>query len=473
MHTFIYPTKNSYITNESGYESKNFSLDSTLEIKSINTPFKTLNLYITQSVSRSVVCDTNLRNFSGSFIGIDNGFITGSSTIAQIYVSGSSNFVTNNFTGVYSASNVVGYSGSITGSHISGSISGIFSGSTTYVSGTFSNFTGRVCSGSIYVGILDVYSPYLTYISVPTKSRTLMQFDLTEISRSISAGDIARSGSLRYFLTLKNSRALELPLSYNIDAHPINQSWSSGDGRYQLGGSDTGVSWTYRDYSDGQLWNVSGSDFITYPSSSQAFNHTRADIKMDITNIANSWISGSITNHGLILITSLESSSMESNNTLKFFGTETNTIYSPYLDVYWDDNVYSTGSLNSITNPYSIAIQNMKSEYKFGSMPRINVFARAQNPLKNFVRGTQFSQYITSSYLPETSYYSIKDNESEEILIDFDDGTKLSCDGDRNYFVFDTTALPQERYYRILIKVIETSGVVNIFDNKNIFKIVR
>ena len=58
------------------------------------------------------------------------------------------------------------------------------------------------------------------------------------------------------------------------------------------------------------------------------------------------------------------------------------------------------------------------------------------------------------------------------LVIDFDDYTKLSCDGAIHYFRLDTTGLPVERYYRILIKT-EINGEIVIFDNGNIFKVSR
>jgi uncharacterized protein YprB with RNaseH-like and TPR domain len=97
-------------------------------------------------------------------------------------------------------------------------------------------------------------------------------------------------------------------------------------------------------------------------------------------------------------------------------------------------------------------MQNLSKEYKFGSIPRINVFAREKYPLKNFIKGYQQISYLSSSLLPSASYYCIKDNESENIVIDFDDNTKLSSDGNIHYFKIDTTGLPVERFYRILIK---------------------
>ena len=477
MHTFIYPSQDTYITNESGYDGNNFSLDSTLEIKAVNTSIQTEILYITQSVSGSTACDINLYSFSGSFYGNLDGYMPNS----QVFVTGSGSFITNNFSGTIISSSVINYSGSVSGS-FSGTVTGSFSGSvlyvpnkTSYMSGSIIDFTGDISSGSIYSGFGGIYSPYIGYVTDSVISRTLLQFDLSIISQSISNGNINNTGSLGYFLTLKNAQANEVPISYTIFAYPLTTPWYSGDGRYQLGGSNNGVSWDFTNYYSGSQWTSSGGDFVTSSqySSYQVFSNTNSDIKMNIGKIANAWISGSLPNYGLILVTSLETSSMESNNRLKFFGTETNTIYYPYLDVSWNDSIYNTGSLLPAMYPYSVVLQNVKAQYKFGSVPRIDVYSSPVNPLKNFNKATQTNYYITSSFLPSPAYYMIKDNESEEVLINFDQGTILSCDGNINYFMLDTSGLPQERYYKILIKTTDSSGAVNIFDNNNIFKVVR
>jgi len=82
------------------------------------------------------------------------------------------------------------------------------------------------------------------------------------------------------------------------------------------------------------------------------------------------------------------------------------------------------------------------------------------------------NQFLTSSLLPTSSYYCIKDNESEQTIVDFDDATKLSCDGNMHYFILDTTSFAQERFYRILVKVV-TNNEEQIFDNGYIFKVTR
>jgi len=209
--------------------------------------------------------------------------------------------------------------------------------------------------------------------------------------------------------------------------------------------------------------------------SSQAFSYTTSDINVDVTNIVKGWLCGCVPNEGVILMTSLELSGIDNvNGTIKFFSKETNTIYSPYLDVSWDDSVYNSGSMVPLGgyNPYTVVVKNLSREYKFGSLVRINLFAREKSPLKNFVKGTQQSQYLSSSLLSTNTYYAIKDNESENMVVDFDDYTKLSCDGSVHYFNLDTTTLPVSRYYRLLIKT-TINGEVKIFDNGNIFTITR
>ena len=93
--------------------------------------------------------------------------------------------------------------------------------------------------------------------------------------------------------------------------------------------------------------------------------------------------------------------------------------------------------------------------------------------LKTFGKTTQQTEYLVPEYLPTSSFYAIKDNESEEIIVDFDNYTRLSCDyPNGNFFYLDTTGLAQERQYRVLIRV-EDGESKYTFDNGNVFKITR
>ena len=542
MHTFLYPQKDTYITNEVGYVNKNFGIDEILELKAHPNVTRTAIYYQSSSISQSVYTNLELNNFTGNISGsntsIDSSgyanlkFIANSSIsftgslIDGATITGSINGVILNNT--YSASflNGITYGSSgqqsVTLSNVSGSLngfSGSFVGSLTVTSSLIGNFTGSInnasgslnnfygCISGFVYGTQSLYNPYFTYIDVPDYSRILIKFDVTEISKSISNGSI--TSDVTFKLKLKTTQASELPVDYTVYGYPISQSWNMGIGRFSTGGDLVGASWNNKTES-GSLWYISGSNITTgtsasineggtwynkvpltyqYNSSSfctssftgsslicsQSYGYTTSDINMDITNIVKGWICGCVPNEGVILISSLESSTINGiDSTVKFFSKETNTIYQPYIDISWNDSIYTTGSMVPLTGivPYTVVMQNLSKEYKFGSIPRINIFAREKFPLKNFTKGYQQNSYLSSSLLPSASYYCIKDNESENIVIDFDDNTKLSSDGNIHYFKIDTTGLPVERFYRILIKT-TFNNQTDIFDNGNIFKITR
>jgi hypothetical protein len=170
--------------------------------------------------------------------------------------------------------------------------------------------------------------------------------------------------------------------------------------------------------------------------------------------------------------------------TLRFFSKETNTIYSPYLDVAWEDSEIAwmiPGFNTSSAEPIQIrdavvSMKNMAKEYKYGSILRMDVTPRKRYPIKTFARGPsdiqRFSDYLYPYYLPSSSYYVIKDAESEEDVIPYDAYTQLSFDSYGNYFMLDTSGLPQERYFKVQIRA-EQSGSIMTFDIPTPFKISR
>lgn len=538
MHTFLYPQKDTYITNEVGYVNKNFGIDEILELKAHPNVTRTTIYYQSSSISQSVYTNLELNDFTGNISGsntsIDSSGYANLKFIANSSISFTGSLInganiTGSLSGVVSTSSFLngttygssgqqsvilsnvsgslnGFSGSFVGSlTVTSSLIGNFTGSINNASGSLNNFYGCI-SGFVY-GTQSLYNPYFTYIDVPDYSRILIKFDVTEISKSISNGSI--TSDVTFKLKLKTTQASELPVDYTVYGYPISQSWNMGIGRFSTGGDLVGASWNNKTES-GSLWYISGSNITTgtsasineggtwyntvpltyqYNSSSfctssftgsslicsQSYGYTTSDINMDITNIVKGWICGCVPNEGVILISSLESSTINGiDSTVKFFSKETNTIYQPYIDISWNDSIYTTGSMVPLTGivPYTVVMQNLSKEYKFGSIPRINIFAREKFPLKNFTKGYQQNSYLSSSLLPSASYYCIKDNESENIVIDFDDNTKLSSDGNIHYFKIDTTGLPVERFYRILIKT-TFDNQTDIFDNGNIFKITR
>ena len=630
MHTFIYPSQDTYINNSSEFIDKNFGIDEILEIYASNKgtttvytdpnwheapitassygnegwlAYTTSSLFIYSgskwyafNLTSSVIPNTSfIANFTGRLSNVTTN------PKKPLYISGSANYASGSFTG---SMNITSYS-FFTGSWSTGSFSGsvrvgsfftklkvnkrtyTISPLTSSLTGTgsFKNLRGKLlgksntgipCSSSFYSPVTafnsgsftgsfsgsnsklyietltssklyyaDVinfagyfkgkYSGSFTrpstaaYLNYPEFSRTLVKFDINELSKSISSNNISGS-NIKFTLNLKSCGARNLPLNYSIYAYPISQSWNNGNGRYADDGSQLGASWNYKNYDGNGIWygsqitkeyqqvdylltssyssasfeNQGGTWFYKVPASytnkpkwicnstkypslvnaslicSQSFSYgNQSDVTMDITKIVRGWLCGCIPNQGLILLSSLEISTpplQQTNGLLQFFSKDTNTIYSPYVDVAWDDSIFITGSLKSVTGSIQnlITLNYLKDAYKAGSLPKIYVFARDRYPLKNFQKSYQQPSMVTPKYLPTSSYYMIKDAESEEVLIGFDQYTKLSCEPIYgNYFKLQTTGLPQERYLKIFIKTEYIDGTVDITDTQKIFKITR
>jgi hypothetical protein len=555
MHTFIYPSQDTYINNSPDFVNKNFGIDEILEIYASNIgnsvvytdpvwhnapqtassygnngwlAYTTSSLFIysgskwyAYNLTSSVIPGTSfISNFTGRLSNKTTG------TKIPLYVSGSATFASGSFSGSFTSATCVtsSFSGSFSSSSFKGIINTVTS-STLYYTDVV-NFAGYF--KGIYSGSFERPST-ATYLNTPEFSRTLIKFDITELSKSISSNDISGS-DIKFTLNLKACGSRNLPLNYSIYAYPVSQSWNNGNGRYADGGSQLGSSWLYRNYDGNGLWygnSISNSyqqvDYLTNPSyasasfqnqggtwyykvpasytnkpkwicnsikypslvnssliCSQSFSYgQQSDVTMDITKIVRGWLCGCVPNQGLMLLSSLEISTpplQPTNGLLQFFSKETNTIYSPYIDVAWDDSVFNTGSLKPVSGSIQnlITLNYLKEAYKAGSLPKIFVFARDRYPLKNFQKAYQQPSMVTPKYLPTSSYYMIKDAESEEVLVGFDQYTKLSCDPNQgNYFKLQTTGLPQERYLKIFIKSEYQDGTVDITDTQKIFKITR
>ena len=69
MHTFLYPQKDTYITNEVGYADKNFGIDEILELKAHPNVTRTTIYYQSSSISQSVYTNLEVNDFTGNISG--------------------------------------------------------------------------------------------------------------------------------------------------------------------------------------------------------------------------------------------------------------------------------------------------------------------------------------------------------------------------------------------------------------------
>lgn len=327
--------------------------------------------------------------------------------------------------------------------------------------------------------ILEVGKLY--YGSSNDIARTFIKFDVSNIETG---------SNWKAYLNLRSANSEEIPLEYTIYANAVSQSWTMGTGTKFDNITTDGISWKYRDgintWQDNAIGgtavftinttgsaNAEGGTWYSNIEASQSFNNEPDDIRMDVTNIVNVWLSGSI-NDGFIIHHSLQNEENELDyGLLKFFSKETNTIYQPKLEIVYNDFVFNTGSLTPVTgsisdDDYKVVIQNLKNEYPENTKVKIRVKGRDMFPLKTF--GSTFA-YDQTKYLPQTTYYQIEDYKTGETIFPFDDYTKVSCDSTSNYFIMNLSTLPINRTYVLKLKIVE-DGISTIIDDKLIFEIV-
>ena len=341
--------------------------------------------------------------------------------------------------------------------------------------------------------ILEI-STFESINSTDEVSRALIKFPTNQISESLAR---AAGKAFDVYLKLYLANASSIPLNYTLFAHPIATDWNKGTGR--LGNSPIttdGAGWQYKDQNSGSAWfsgsftsgttgsyrsgsNVGGGLWYTssnYQSTQSFTNLTSKDIELKVTNAVSASYTNIISNYGFILkhSSSIEFNPSSSKFELKYFSGNTHTIYPPCLEIRWDDSSYTTGSQAVMDSDlYVTSIGNNKNTYQQDSIQRFNVKVRTKYPPRTY-QTSSFSFALVNYALPSSSYWSIKDLDTDEIVVDYDTSyTKISCNASGSYFDVYMNGLEPERYYKLLFKSIISNGETVVFDENYYFKVIR
>ena len=291
----------------------------------------------------------------------------------------------------------------------------------------------------------------------------------------------------------------------DIAVYPAAQFWYNGTGTYlDVPQTTDGCSWNSPNFKGSIAWSSSGTDshgnsvtgsfntnFVatgggswivnsgsTYFKVTQSFDtRSTKDLKINAKEVVSRWYSGSIDNNGFIV--KWEDSVEFNTNTqiqpvMQFYSVDTNTIYPPQLEFKWKD--YSsvltgsaTASIIDTTNLISSLAEN-PGIFTPQSVNRFRFNVAAKYPIRVFSTASQFTG---TNYLPTASYYSIKDLDTNETVIDYStDYTQLSSDDKGNYFDVYMNGLEPERYYKVCVKT-NINGSTLILDDNYYFKIVN
>jgi hypothetical protein len=329
------------------------------------------------------------------------------------------------------------------------------------------------------------------------KSRSVLKFDMSEISASLSTYN-KRVTDCKFMLQLFTTDAKDLPANYTVAVKMMGQNWINGTGFLSEFNTD-GATWDAPQ--SGSFW-ISGSQIIEIGTSdlyisgsgkggnylyysgsgiapelqvSESFSYRTSDVNIDVTDQIRIWLSGSngnaIPNYGFLV---QYSDSDESNDNVKgyvrFFSRDTHTIYVPRLTMYWDNSAFTTGSLTAANLESYVIYTNIKPEYKDTEISKIRIYSRDKYPQKS---PTNLFPIQTVKYLPTTTYYAVFDAQTDEAIIPYDNiYNKVSCDSTSNFIYIDMNGFMPERYYRLEFKIVDGFTEQYVSD-KIYFKVVR
>lgn len=321
--------------------------------------------------------------------------------------------------------------------------------------------------------ILEVNNEFPSIDPSPRIARSLIQFSQTQLENVFSnkVGASNWSSSLKLFI----ADAEGITSDTTIKVYPLTNSWNNGTGQYLDSPETTnGVSWSDRLESGSGAWSSEGGDYTTDYSGSQTFNiRDYKDLNINTTEIISQWSSSALDNHGFMVKLTGSQELIPSSSfqpTFKFYSVDTNTIYPPVLEIKWDDSIYSTNLTEIGTTDVFMALDENPGVFYSESINRFRLNVRPKYPVRIF----KTSSLYTSNYaLPTASYYAIKDVDTNEFVVDFDeDFTKISCDNTSSYFDVYMDGLEPERYYKILIQT-TINGSTIIKDDKYYFKVIN
>ena len=305
-------------------------------------------------------------------------------------------------------------------------------------------------------------------------SRFLVKFELNDsnIPNTILL-------SSEYFLNFKITESCELKHETTIQTFPIKGPWSEGAGRrYDTEVAPAGVTWKSKT-EQGDPWEEEGGVWHSYKDNSDGsiteigseyqFSKRTSDVSMDITDIVKDWILGTMENNGLIV--KFKNEMVNHQGKVSFFSKDTNTIYSPYLRICYDDYYFDpckplitsrisclynevSGSIDLVSGstdlisgsgdtsaeiiPNSvilrteeisqstikhitsedivITLKGLKSKISITESMRIKVGVREKYPQKTF---SSHSDYTSDNYVDYPMYFSVRDADTHEVRIPF------------------------------------------------------
>ena len=347
----------------------------------------------------------------------------------------------------------------------------------------------------------------------PDVARFLTQFDTDEIVDVINNKIVTGSTTIwdvnfRTFI----AEASGISNTQTLEIYPAGQSWNNGTGEFGDSPETTdGCTWVDRSSKDIDAWVMTGTfdgkritgsfdstfsvsgggNWIHETGNANTYKVTQSfalrsnkDLNIGVKTIVDNWydrafasVDEGFGNYGFLakLSQSAEFFTTSSQQPIfKYYSVDTNTIYPPQLEFKWVDfTTVLTGSLtSSIVSDSNIKMSLAENPgmFNINSINRFRLNVSPMYPPRTFQTSSLF---LDKNFLPTSSFYALKDLDTDEYVIDFDTQyTKISADSTSNYFDIYMNGLEPERYYKLLIKT-DIDGSTRIYDDNYYFKIIN
>lgn len=238
-------------------------------------------------------------------------------------------------------------------------------------------------------------------------ARTIIDFDLTEISAARSDGTLPASGSVSFFLNMYNARhPFTVPRDIKLLVHPVSRPWSEGTGVDVDNFTDQDVS-NWVSASLAADWTTAGGDYVDGYDKIISLTTGLEDITVDVTDIIEDTLKSLINSYGfgIQLSGTLET---DTNNYYikKFFARSSEYFFKrPTIEARWDSSVkdqrgdfYVSSSMATTENINTIYIYN----YFRGELRDVNTLSDTLY-VKLFTSASGGTEFDTSN-VPSVSY---------------------------------------------------------------------
>jgi hypothetical protein len=193
-------------------------------------------------------------------------------------------------------------------------------------------------------------------------ARSLIKFDLTELSGKIYSEGLIPSASVVYYLKMFDMKHSDtVPTSYDLLIFPTSRSWDEGTGIDDDNDRDSGaVNWMQPTSTTN--WVVTGSDFLAteYGSASMHFDKGSEDLEVRIDDMVIGWLTGAIANNGMLIKFSDTEENTGDYYRKAFHARESKYIDRiPYLEARWDDTVKDNRENFALNQSSSLYLYNV------------------------------------------------------------------------------------------------------------------